>query len=248
MGPVSGWARMPATIGVSIMPGATAFSRRPAPAQSGPTAVLAHPVGHGQLGGRVGQERPVLVGQPCAGLLVAGQAGLHQIARNGRLHRGRVGADGHGGAAGRQERTQSLEQFDGAEEVDRREERTGPVGRAGDAGAGDDARDGARPGRSGSGGECGGRRDGPGALVGPGEVGHHLRVVEVDADHAPARRAESGRGGPADTRRGPGDDDGAVRHGRCGHWCGGGGLVGAVVGGWSVVGRSVVGGAVVWRL
>ena len=38
MGPALASARMPATIGVSIMPGAMAFNRSPAPAQSGPVA------------------------------------------------------------------------------------------------------------------------------------------------------------------------------------------------------------------
>ena len=37
-GPASASARMPATIGVSIMPGAMALSRSPEPAQSGPVA------------------------------------------------------------------------------------------------------------------------------------------------------------------------------------------------------------------
>ena len=38
IGPASASARMPATIGVSIMPGAMALSRSPDPAQSGPVA------------------------------------------------------------------------------------------------------------------------------------------------------------------------------------------------------------------
>ncbi len=38
IGPVCSSARMAATIGVSIIPGAMAFSRSPAPAQSGPVA------------------------------------------------------------------------------------------------------------------------------------------------------------------------------------------------------------------
>jgi hypothetical protein len=56
-GPASASARMPATIGVSIMPGAMALSRSP-PGPVRPGGVPAHPVGHRQLGGRVGHQEP----------------------------------------------------------------------------------------------------------------------------------------------------------------------------------------------
>ena len=71
-------------------------------ARAGPVAsrgVPAHPVGQRQLGGRVGHQGVTGVGDPRAQLLVVAEEGLDQVGRDGRLHRGRVRADRHGGTA-----------------------------------------------------------------------------------------------------------------------------------------------------
>ena len=74
---------MPATIGVSIMPGAMALSRSPDPAHSGPVAAAADPVGQRQLAGRIGRQRTLLIGDPGRVRLVVVEAGLDELGGDG---------------------------------------------------------------------------------------------------------------------------------------------------------------------
>jgi hypothetical protein len=119
------------------------------------------------------------------------QAGLDEVGGDRGLHRGRVRADGDGGTARAQKRTQAFEQVYRAEVVDGGQERAGPAGQAGQPGTGHDARQltAASFGRT---------LDGAATPLGGGQIGDDVRRVLVDADDVPARSAESRRGGGAD--------------------------------------------------
>ena len=185
-GPVSGSARMAATIGVSIMPGGDGVEPEPRPGPLGPRRRPPDPVGHGQLGGRVGDHGTPGVGDAPAQLLVVVQAGVDQVGGDARLHRGGVRADGHGGTAGRQQRAQTLEHVDGAEVVHRREQRPGAARFAGQSGTRHDA--GQHPAAA-----LAGLRHGVVASRRPSRGPPPRRPPStVDADDVPPRRAAAG--------------------------------------------------------
>ncbi len=184
--PCAASARMPATIGVSIMPGAMALSRSPEPAHAEPVAWRRTQCASANLVAGYATSEPrasAICSAPCR---VAVQARLDEVGGDGRLHRGRVGADGDSRAALDEERPQALEYLDGAEVVHGGHQRARPVGRSGQACAGHDA--GQRPAAA-----LGCLGDGPAPALGGGEVGHHVGLVLVDPDDSPARRRRDAR-------------------------------------------------------
>ena len=206
-GPASASARMPATIGVSIMPGAMALRRRPDPAQSGPVALPAHPVGHapawwpGRPPGSHGRRRSRALSSSSWS-----EAGLDQVGGDGGLHGGRVRADGHGGAA----RGRAAGAGPRARRPCRSSSRRPAASRPGPAVPANPAQvtmpASAPPQRS-----VGLRRRRPGARrASPRSATMSVSSLSTPMT-SPARRAEARGGGGADARGGAGDDDGALR-------------------------------------